>query len=146
MFDAVFAHVAAADLFVMCAAVADFKPARVAPQKIKKDGRETLTLELVATRDILRTLAARAGRRPITVGFAAETQSLAENARKKLREKGCALIVGNDVSQEGVGFESDENALRLFFASGEVRELKRARKDELAAQLLEIFAELEKCS
>jgi phosphopantothenoylcysteine decarboxylase/phosphopantothenate--cysteine ligase len=143
MYEAVHANIDAADVFVMCAAVADFKAAQVSPHKIKKAGREGFQLELVPTRDILLSLRER-GVRARVVGFAAETQSLEKNARRKLREKGCALVIGNDVSREGIGFESDENELTLFFASGEVRLLPRASKNHLAVQLIEIFAELYK--
>lgn len=141
MHDAVHAEIEAADVFVMCAAVADFKPLRIEPHKMKKSGGGTLTLELTQTRDILRSVRDR-GVRARVIGFAAETQHVAENARRKLREKGCALIVANDVSLTGLGFGSDENALTLFFASGETREWKRASKAELGARLVEIFSEL----
>ena len=73
------------------------------------------------------------------VGFAAETNDLLEHARQKLRAKGCALIVANDVSRTEVGFESDENELTLLFASGEIRVLARAPKSALAAALVKIF-------
>lgn len=141
MHDAVHAEIEPADVFVMCAAVADFKPARIEPHKIKKSGAGTITLELTQTRDILRSVRDR-GVRARVIGFAAETQNLAENARRKLREKGCALIVANDVSQRGTGFGGDENAVTLFFANGETREWKRASKAALGARLVEIFSEL----
>ncbi len=143
MHDAVHAEIEGADVFVMCAAVADFKAARVEPHKIKKDGRATILLELTQTRDILRSVRER-GVRAITIGFAAETQNVAENARRKLREKGCALIVANDVSQSGIGFGADENAVTLFFASGETREWKRASKAEIGARLVQLFSELKR--
>ncbi len=146
MFDAVHSWVAWADVCVLCAAVADFKPASTAPTKIKKGGRGTLTLELVATRDILLSLrdlsTAKDGHRPIIVGFAAETDSVLENARRKRREKGCALLVVNDVSRTDIGFENDANELTLLFSSGEERVLKRAEKTELATTLVHIFGEL----
>lgn len=141
MHDAVHAEIEGADMFVMCAAVADFKAARIEPHKIKKSGAGTITLELTPTRDILCSVRDR-GVRARVIGFAAETQHLGENARRKLREKGCALIVANDVSLTGSGFGGDENTLTLFFATGEVREWKRASKVELGARLVEIFNEL----
>ena len=129
------------------AAVADFRPARIETQKIKKGTRAGLVLELVPTRDILRSLRdlppapgrARAAR---VVGFAAETNDVLANARRKLREKGCALLVANDVSRHEIGFESDENALTLLFASGEERTMARAEKTALAAELVKIFVDL----
>lgn len=144
MFDAVHAHIAATDVLVMCAAVADFTPARAATQKIKKDARAQFVLELVPTRDILSSLRDIPPPRPLIVGFAAETENVAEFARKKLREKNCDLIVANDVSRMDTGFESDDNALTLFFASGETRVLPRASKQKLAARLVEICEELKK--
>ena len=108
-------------------------PLEVEPRKIKKGARSSLTLELVPTRDILlRSLRdvprADGDPRPVVVGFAAETNDLLEHARAKLRAKGCALIVANDVSRADLGFESDENELTLLFASGEIRTLARAPK------------------
>ena len=145
MYNEVQLWVAWADVGVLCAAVADFRPARVETQKIKKGIRAGLTLELVPTRDILLSLRnlppapgrARAAR---IVGFAAETNDVLAHARRKLREKGCALVVANDVSQHGIGFESEENALTLLFASGEERTMARAAKTELASELVKFFA------
>ncbi len=146
MFDAVHSWVGWADLCVLCAAVADFRPARVESHKIKKENRMSLRLELVPTRDILRSLhdfVPPAGqRKPVVVGFAAETNSLAENARRKLREKGCALMIANDVGREGTGFDGEYNELFLFFASGEERVLPRAKKEDLADELIKIFSEI----
>lgn len=125
-----------ADVCVLAAAVADFRPARVETRKIKKGGRAALHLELVPTEDILRSLR-DSGK--VVVGFAAETDDVMENARRKLREKGCALLIVNDVSRDDIGFESDENALTLLFASGETRVLERASKGVLATTLIKIF-------
>ena len=148
MFEAVHSRVAWSDVCVLCAAVADFKPASTAPLKIKKGGREILTLELVATRDILLSLrgiaAVENGHRPIVVGFAAETDDVLQNARRKLREKGCALLVVNDVSRTDIGFENDANELTLLFSTGEERVLKRDKKEVLAATLVNIFGDLTK--
>ena len=148
MFDAVHSWVGWADVCVLCAAVADFRPARVETQKIKKENHASFTLELVPTRDILRSLrdfTPAAGRRkPTIIGFAAETNAVAENARRKLRAKGCALIIANDVSGTEIGFESDENELFLFFESGEERALTRAKKEMLADELVKIFSEINK--
>ncbi len=145
MYEAVHSRVRWADVCVLCAAVADFRPAKVETRKIKKGTRSSFTLELVPTRDILRSLRdvprADDDPRPVVVGFAAETNDLLEHAREKLRAKGCALIVANDVSRADIGFESDENELTLLFASGEIRVLERARKNILAAALVKIFAD-----
>ena len=145
MYEAVHLRVGWADVCVLCAAVADFRPATMEPRKIKKGVRSSLTLELVPTRDILRSLRdlprTPTDPRPVVIGFAAETNDVLAHAREKLRAKGCALIVANDVSQEGVGFESDENELTLLFASGEIRTFPRAKKGALAVSLVKIFAE-----
>jgi phosphopantothenoylcysteine synthetase/decarboxylase len=146
MCEAVHEWVTRADVCVLCAAVTDFRPRIVAEQKIKKQGSGGLTIELEPVRDILLSLherkVAEGLRKPVLVGFAAETESVLENARAKLRAKGCALLAVNDVSQAGIGFESDDNALTLLFASGETHELPRASKDALAAQLVKIIEQL----
>jgi phosphopantothenoylcysteine synthetase/decarboxylase len=143
MFGEVHRWVGTVDVCILCAAVTDFRPRQVAAHKIKKQGGGAITLTLEPTRDILLSLRAvvRDGH-PVTVGFAAETDAVLANGRRKLREKGCALLAVNDVSQDGLGFESDENELTLLFATGEERLLKRARKEVLAAQLLEIIGRI----
>lgn len=143
MYEAVHSRVSWADVCVLCAAVADFRPVSVARGKIKKDGTKPLHLELVPTRDILLSLrdlpSKRAGNRPIIVGFAAETDDVLENARRKLRAKGCTLLVVNDVSRSDIGFETDENELTLLFASGEEQTLPLAKKGSLADALIKII-------
>lgn len=147
MFDAVHSRVAAADAVILCAAVADFRPASLSPTKIKK-GDATTLLELVPTRDILLSLRdlppSVHSHRPIIVGFAAETNDILENARRKLRAKGCALLVVNDVSRADIGFETDRNELTLLFASGEERTLALAQKEVLATELIKIITGLAK--
>ena len=139
MYEAVHCWVAWADVCVLCAAVADFRPATVETEKIKKGTRDRLVLELIPTRDILLSLRGLHGR---VVGFAAETNDVLAHARRKLHEKGCALVGANDVSREGIGFEGDENAVTLLFASGETREVPQMSKTLLAARLIEIFGTL----
>ena len=148
MFAAVHSRVATADAVILCAAVADFRPASLSPTKLKKGDTTTFLLELVPTRDILLSLRdlppSAQGHRPIVVGFAAETDHVLENARRKLRAKGCALLVVNDVSRADIGFETDANELTLLFASGEERPLALAQKEVLAAELIKIIAQLAK--
>jgi phosphopantothenoylcysteine decarboxylase/phosphopantothenate--cysteine ligase len=119
MRDAVMARVGGADLVIMAAAVADYQAEHAADQKIKKTGG-AWTLALKPTPDILATLGTwrreRGGRRPVLVGFAAETSDLAAHARAKLAAKGADLIVANDVSQPGAGFEVDTNVVTLVSA------------------------------
>ena len=143
MYDAVHRHVGDCDVLVMCAAVADYKPARVSAQKIKKRD-ETLSLELIPTRDVLASLPQ--DRQFLAVGFAAETNDVEENARKKLRAKACDIVVANDVSDPNSGMETDENEVTIFFRGGEMKKISRAPKKILARELIKIFAnEREKC-
>lgn len=112
-----------ADAVIMAAAVADFRPRDVATQKIKRGKLGgALALELVANPDLLAELGQRRGsaRRPLLVGFAAETEHVLDHARDKLERKGCDLIVANDVSRPGVGFGADDNAVTLIDPAGVV--------------------------
>ena len=136
MHDAVHRHLRDCDMLVMCAAVADYKPANVSAQKIKKRN-ETLSLELVPTRDILASLP-KQDRQFLVVGFAAETDDLEENAQRKLREKNCDVIVANDVSRADSGMESDANEVTIFFRNGEKENISRASKKIIARELVKI--------
>ncbi len=120
-----------ADVVVMCAAVADFRPAQPLPRKIKKENFD-YKVELAPTVDILATLGSAKGNR-VLVGFAAETDDLERNAVGKIRAKNLDAIVANDVSRTDIGFESDDNEVRIFFADGETRELPLASKEGIAA-------------
>jgi phosphopantothenoylcysteine decarboxylase/phosphopantothenate--cysteine ligase len=129
MRDAVFQHLGEATIIIKAAAVADFQVARVAEQKIKKTAAR-VSLELDPTPDILLELGRRKEDR-LLIGFAAETQNLKSEARRKLEAKGADMIVGNLVG-EGAGFESDENEVILVMRTGEVREVPRASKRKVA--------------
>ena len=137
MFDAVHRHADNCDVCVLCAAVADYKPAKVSPLKIKKRAGN-LSLELVSTRDILDSLGGRRDRQFLLVGFAAETNDVEQNAAKKLRAKHCDIIVANDAR---LGMESDENELMILFRNGEIKKNSRAPKKILARELVKIFKE-----
>jgi phosphopantothenoylcysteine decarboxylase/phosphopantothenate--cysteine ligase len=146
MRDAVREAIADADVLVMAAAVADYRAGEPSPQKIKKgspaenaDG--SLTLRLVRTSDILGELAAEdVGHGLLRVGFAAETNDLAEHARAKLVGKRLDLLVANDVSSEGSGFGSPTNAVTLYYASGQVEPLALQPKSEVAVALWDRLA------
>jgi len=140
MDDAVHQHLRGCDVLVMCAAVADYKPAKVAAQKIKKRNK-TLWLELTPTRDILTSLP-KQDREFLTVGFAAETTNVERNAKKKLLEKNCDIIVANDVSSADLGMESDANEVTLFFRNGKTENISRAPKKNIARSLVKIFSNL----
>jgi phosphopantothenoylcysteine decarboxylase / phosphopantothenate---cysteine ligase len=137
MYDAVHRLARECDVLVMCAAIADYKPAKVSTQKIKKRN-EPLLLDLIPTRDILASLP-KQDRQFLVVGFAAETNNLEENAKKKLREKNCDIIVANDVSGADSGMESDTNEVTIFFRDGEKEKLSRAPKKNNARELVKIF-------
>jgi phosphopantothenoylcysteine decarboxylase/phosphopantothenate--cysteine ligase len=141
MLAAVLETVHQADLLVMAAAVADFRPGQVFEQKIKKKGEtEGLTLELVRNPDILAEVAARkaAGEGPrITVGFAAETEDLLANAKSKLERKGLDLIAANDVSASDAGFAVDTNRVTLLAGDGSVEVLPLMTKAEVADRILD---------
>jgi phosphopantothenoylcysteine decarboxylase/phosphopantothenate--cysteine ligase len=132
-----------ADAYVGAAAVADWTPRNVAPYKLKKrDGQETMTLELVRTPDTLAEVAAHAGLRPrLVVGFAAETEHLEANARAKLERKRVDLVAANLVGVPGSGFEADDNALAVFARDGATWQLGPAPKRVLADALVRLVAE-----
>ena len=133
MRDAVLRLVRGADLFFGVAAVADYRPARAAGQKLKK-GPERQRLELVGNPDIIAEVAALEDG-PLAIGFAAETERLEEHARKKLSDKRLAMIAANRVGREGTGFESEENEIVLLWPGGEKR-LGRGSKRRLARLLV----------
>lgn len=134
-------HRAVAEKFPECsiaifaAAVADYRPIAKLAQKIKRD-KEPVTLSLQPTADILASVAKNKGERLI-VGFAAETQGVAENARKKLVAKNADMIVANDVTAEGAGFDHDTNIVTLFARDGRDLPLPRMSKSEVAQRILD---------
>jgi len=146
MFDAVMHELEQAgrpcDAYIGAAAVADFTPRRFADNKLKKTpGQDTLTLELVKTRDVLAEVAVHVRRPRLVVGFAAETHDVAAYARGKLERKQLDLICANRVGVGATGFESDDNALLVLGRDGFERALGPASKTELAASLLDLIME-----
>jgi phosphopantothenoylcysteine decarboxylase/phosphopantothenate--cysteine ligase len=139
MFDAVHYHSDQCDICVLCAAVADYKPAHVSSTKIKKSDAE-FSLELILTRDILDSLGHKEDRQFVLIGFAAETDHVEENAAKKLREKNCDIIIANDVSSVDSGMESDVNEVIILFRTGEKKKICRAQKTIIARELVKIFS------
>jgi phosphopantothenoylcysteine decarboxylase / phosphopantothenate---cysteine ligase len=135
----VMARAAEYDVVIKAAAVADYRPVARSGTKIKKKG-ESATIELVKNPDILAGLGEMVSGlmpRPFLVGFAAETDALAENASKKLREKNLDMIVANDVSQVDAGFNVDTNRALLFFKDGSSSECGLMSKDQLAGTILD---------
>lgn len=140
MFNAVKENFAAADVVIKAAAVADFRPRWVTSGKIKKEAANLL-LELEPTPDILAYLGQHKSNQ-ILVGFAAETEDLLVNAREKLARKNLDMIVANDLTEEGAGFDVDTNVATILFPEGEAVELPRLTKKELAGVILDQVAKL----
>jgi len=138
MLDAVLLRASGADIFIATAAVADYRVEQIASSKIKKDS-ERLSLELVKNPDILATVSSMTESRPFCVGFAAETDELIAHAQQKLQNKGLDMIAANRVG-EGLGFNSDDNALQVLWADGG-HELPMMSKDKLARELIKLIAE-----
>jgi len=137
MLAAVNENLGGADIFIAAAAVSDYRPVQVSMEKIKKTS-DSLMLALSRTTDILATVAAGAAR-PFVVGFAAETQNVERNALAKLEGKNLDMIAANQVG-EGLAFDQDDNALTVYWRGGG-RELKRAGKAQIAAELVALIAE-----
>lgn len=137
---AVAEHIAHADIFIGCAAVADFRPVQVSEQKMKKrQGDDHMVIELVKNPDILAWVAAQSPA-PFSVGFAAETHDVANYAKEKLARKGIQMIIANDVSDPAIGFNSDDNRVTAYWANGE-QAFATANKEHLAEQLINLISQ-----
>jgi len=133
MLDAVEGQLAKTDIFIGAAAVADYRPSDIATQKIKKSNDE-MHISLVKNPDIIATVAAKADK-PFTVGFAAETQNVLNYARGKLEKKNLNMIIANDVSDENIGFNSDDNAIIIIDKESETP-YPQASKYHLAQDII----------
>ena len=140
MFEAVSVHIAGTDAAIFSAAVADYRPATFAENKIKKS-EDRVTLELIRNADILGSARAEFSYEGVLVGFAAETENLEENARGKLQRKDCDLVVANDVSRAGIGFDSDHNEVLLVYPD-RTDALPVETKDHLAHLIVQAVQEL----
>lgn len=138
MFNAAKSELEHGQVFIASAAVADYRLASVAPQKVKKS-TDTLTLELVKNPDIIAMVAAH-DPHPFTVGFAAETQDVERYARGKLESKNLDVIIANDVSRSDIGFNSDDNAVSVFWPEGQQR-FDTMNKHTLARELIALVAD-----
>ncbi len=141
MLNEVLKYLSGATVFIGAAAVADYRPKRVAESKIKKTDADELVLELERTPDILSTVAEIRNSRLLVVGFAAETNNVEGYARSKMERKRLDMIVANDVSDKGLGFGSEENAAILLTPSGSTT-LPRQSKREMADKILDAIADL----
>ncbi|ENO1831461.1 bifunctional phosphopantothenoylcysteine decarboxylase/phosphopantothenate--cysteine ligase CoaBC [Vibrio vulnificus] len=140
MYDAVMAQASDHDIFISCAAVADYRPATIAEQKLKKtDDSDEMTITMVKNPDIVASVSAMTENRPFTVGFAAETNDVEVYARCKLEKKKLDLLCANDVSVEGQGFNSSDNAITLYWSQGE----KALPLNSKAALSMEILKQIQ---
>lgn len=140
MYQAVKSQIGRHDIAIFAAAVADYTPAEVADQKIKKTGDE-MTLTLTRTKDILGSAREVMDFKGTLVGFAAETEKVIENARAKCLRKSCDLVIANDVSRKDIGFDSSENEVTLVYPDRE-EALPQDSKEHLAFHLIEIIEHL----
>ena len=126
------------DIGILSAAVADYRPANIADEKIKKAGTgDSLTITLEKTADILKALGAKKKKGQILIGFALETGNAEAEGRRKLQEKGLDLIVINDATEAGAGFEVETNRVTLVHANGESEALELMSKRDVADELLD---------
>ena len=138
MLAAVKEHISKQDIFIAAAAVADYTMIHIENKKIKSNDKP-LTLTLQPTVDIL-AYVAKLHPKPFTVGFAAETDNLEENAQTKLRKKKADLIIANDVSRHDIGFDSDDNAVSIFSSQPTIH-LAKASKHEIASEIIKIIGD-----
>jgi len=139
MYDRVMERMEQADIIIKAAAVADYRPAKIEPSKMKKT-QERLTLELERTQDILQEIGRRKTQQ-FVVGFAAETNDVERYALDKLSRKNCDLMIANDVTAEGAGFGVDTNIVHIYDRQGLVEALPQMSKDQVAHRLLGIVSE-----
>ncbi len=142
LYKAVVERASQADIVIMAAAVSDFKPSNPSDRKVKKQDAPTV-IHLERTEDILSRLGSMPGKRML-VGFAAETDDVVANARKKLNEKNLDMIVANDLLQKGAGFASDTNSVVILLKSGEIVELPVMSKAEIAERIVDKVIEVRK--
>jgi phosphopantothenoylcysteine decarboxylase/phosphopantothenate--cysteine ligase len=140
MREAVLAHMEGCTVVIKAAAVSDYRPKVISLKKLKKADPYT-SLELERTRDILGEIGRKKGDR-ILIGFAAETEDLVGNARKKLMEKNLDFIVVNDVTKPGAGFGLDTNQVKILYPSGEVKDLPLMSKEEVSEIILDDVVKL----
>jgi phosphopantothenoylcysteine synthetase/decarboxylase len=141
MFEAVQKSLAGCDVAIFAAAVADYRPVSVSEQKIKKKG-EKLVLELERTDDILGSARSVFGFRGVLAGFAAESEKLIEHAREKLERKGCDVIIANDITQPGIGFDSQDNAVTLCLPGDQTIHFPQQSKLALAREIIRLVTQL----
>jgi phosphopantothenoylcysteine decarboxylase/phosphopantothenate--cysteine ligase len=142
MHQAVMKELDAASVFIGAAAVADYAPVKSAAIKIKKDSKDTMNLELAKTKDILADVSRSRKEGQIVVGFAAETTDVNEYARSKMEKKGLDIVVANDITVKGAGFNTDTNAGTIIIRDEKDIELPLMPKREMADKILDEIAKL----
>ena len=142
MHAAVVKQLSSATMFVGAAAVADYAPANAAAAKIKKDGQSTMTLELTRTPDILAEVSQNRPKDMLVIGFAAETNNVVDNARAKMAGKNLDLVVANDITKDGAGFDTDTNIATILTRSGGLIKLPLMPKREMADRVLDSVVRL----
>ncbi len=138
MYQAVMKRIESQDLFISCAAVADFRPKKVSKNKIKKNN-QSMSIELIENRDILASVC-QLNKKPICIGFAAETENFIENAKIKLKQKRCDAILLNDISNTEIGLNSDENELHLITKNNSYK-IKQNTKQIVAEKIINKLAD-----
>lgn len=144
MYVAVMKELPNATVFIGSAAVADYRPANAPTEKIKKDGKETMTLELTKTPDILADVSKNRTNGLLVIGFAAETTDVLGYARSKMEKKGLDMVVANDITKEGAGFNTDTNIATILTKNGSVTDLPKMSKREMADHILDEIVRLRK--
>lgn len=139
MYQATMQKIPECDIFIASAAVADFRPVEMAEQKMKKTGKDTMTIEMVKNPDIVATVAALKDK-PFVVGFAAETNNVLDYARDKMQRKQLDMIIANDVSDSAIGFNTDHNAVTVISTNKETV-LPEASKSQLARTIIQTIAD-----
>ena len=134
MYKAVMQRIESQDLFISCAAVADFRPKNISNNKIKKNNN-SVTIELIKNKDILASVC-QLNKKPICIGFAAETENFIDNARAKLASKQCEAIILNDVSQSEIGLNSDENEVH-FITKEDCEKIEKNSKQIIAVKVIQ---------
>ena len=136
------------DCIIMAAAVADYRVKEISPQKMKKTSDDEITLTLVKNPDILKNLCDKKknafppdllSSAPLIIGFCAESENLIENAKEKIKKKGCDFLIANDISRKDIGFSSDYNEVTVLDKDGNMKKLERADKMTIAKQIFKVI-------
>lgn len=125
------------DCLIMAAAVADYRAKEIADVKLKKTDKDEISIKLVKNPDILKEVCKTKRKNQLVVGFCAESENLLENAKEKIKKKGCDFLIANDISRSDIGFSSDYNEVYIIAKSGNTTKIDRAPKNKIAKQILE---------